>query len=299
MESIIKNSAKIDNVTKDKISSWLKGNYDEETKKIINDLISSSKEDELIDSFYKDLEFGTGGLRGLMGVGSNRINKYTIGAATQGLSNYLKLSFNGEQLKVAIAYDSRNLSDYFANITAEVFSANGIKVYFFPALRPTPQLSFAIRHYGCHSGVVITASHNPKEYNGYKAYWNDGAQMIAPHDKNVILEVQKIKDISEVNFERNDKLIEVLGDEIDKKYLDQITSLSISKKAIERQKDLKIVFTPLHGTGITLVPKVLDSMGFKNVIIVEEQAKPDGNFPTVIYPNPEEADALSLAVAKK
>ena len=298
MESSIKESVKIDNSTKDKINSWLQGNYDADTKSAIRNLLESKKEDELIDSFYRDLEFGTGGLRGVMGVGSNRMNKYTIGAATQGLSNYLKINFPDQQIKVAIAYDSRNNSDYFARVTAEVFSANGIKVYFFPALRPTPELSFAVRHFGCQSGVVITASHNPKEYNGYKAYWNDGAQMIAPHDKNVIKEVQKIKDVSEVKFERNDRLIENIGPEVDELYLNEIVSLSISKEAIKRQSDLKIVFTPLHGTGITLVPKVLEKMGFKNVTIVEEQAKPDGNFPTVVYPNPEEADAMSLAVKK-
>lgn len=298
MEGMIKESTKIDTQTRDKINSWLSGNYDQETKAAIRDLASASKEDELVDSFYRDLEFGTGGLRGIMGVGSNRMNKYTIGMATQGLANYLKLSFPGEQLKVAIAHDSRNNSDYFAKITAEVFSANGVKVYFFPALRPTPELSFALRHFKCHSGVVITASHNPKEYNGYKAYWNDGAQMIAPHDKNVIKEVQKIKDVSEVKFQRNEALIETITVDIDEKYLNEIVALSISKEAIARQSGLKIVYTPLHGTGITLVPEVLKKMGFRNVTIVEEQAKPDGNFPTVIYPNPEEADAMSLAVKK-
>ena len=298
MESTIKESIKIDAQTKNKIDSWLKGNYDAETKNSIKELIDNKKEEELVDSFYKELEFGTGGLRGVMGVGSNRINKYTVGMATQGLSNYLKKSFPGEKLKVAIAHDSRNNSDLFAKITAEVFSANDIKVYFFNALRPTPELSFAIRHFGCHSGVVITASHNPKEYNGYKAYWNDGAQMIAPHDKNVILEVQKIKEIDEVKFKRNDSLIEMIGEEVDKLYLQQIVDLSISKEAIKRQSDLKIVFTPLHGTGITLVPKVLEQFGFKNITVVEEQSKPDGNFPTVVYPNPEESEALSLAVKK-
>jgi phosphoglucomutase len=298
MESIINESTKIDSHTKEKIQKWLSGNYDNETKAAIRELIENKKEDELVDSFYRDLEFGTGGLRGIMGVGSNRMNKYTVGAATQGLCNYLKTSFPGEKIKVAIAYDSRNNSDLFAKITAEVFSANGIKVYFFKALRPTPELSYAVRLFGCHSGVVITASHNPKEYNGYKAYWNDGAQMIAPHDKNVITEVQKIKDVSEVKFERNESLIEIIGEEVDEKYLNEILALSISKDAIQRQKDLKIVFTPLHGTGITLVPGVLGKMGFTNVTIVGEQAEPDGNFPTVVYPNPEESEALSLAVKK-
>jgi phosphoglucomutase len=298
MESLMKDSIKIDGATKEKINSWLKGNFDQETKDIIKKMINEGKEDELIDSFYRDLEFGTGGLRGLMGQGTNRMNKYTVGMATQGLCNYLKKSFPNEQLKVAIAHDSRNNSDYFAKITAEVFSANNIKVYFFKELRPTPELSFTIRHFKCHSGVVITASHNPKEYNGYKAYWNDGAQMIAPHDKNTIAEVQKIKDVSEVKFKRNDSLIEMIGEEIDGLYLNKIAALSVSKDAIKRQKDLKIVFTPIHGTGITLVPEILKKLGFTNVTIVEEQAKPDGNFPTVIYPNPEEADALSLAVKK-
>ncbi|MCR6638880.1 MAG: phospho-sugar mutase [Sporocytophaga sp.] len=298
MEDTLIESTKIDKATKDRINQWLNGNYDSQTKDEIKGLIKGGKEDELIDSFYKDLEFGTGGLRGIMGVGSNRMNKYTIGMATQGLSNYLKKSFPGEQLKVAIAHDSRNNSDYFAKITAEVFSANGIKVYFFKALRPTPELSFAVRLLGCHGGVVLTASHNPKEYNGYKAYWKDGAQMIAPHDKNTITEVQNIKDVSDIKFQRNDALIENIGEEIDSKYLDMIHSLSISKDAIKRQKDLKIVFTPIHGTGIVLVPDVLKKFGFTNINVVEEQSKPDGNFPTVVYPNPEEPDALSLALKK-
>jgi phosphoglucomutase len=281
-----------------KIDTWLTGNYDDDTKKEIQQLLDAGNVTELADAFYKPLEFGTGGLRGTMGVGSNRMNKYTVGMATQGLANYLKQSFPGEQIKVAIAHDSRNKSDYFARITADVFSANGCKVYFFKELRPTPELSFAIRHLGCHSGVVVTASHNPKEYNGYKAYWNDGAQMIAPHDKNVIKEVEKIQSVDEVKFDRVESNIEIIGEELDKVYIDKILSLSISKDAIKRQKDLKIVFTPIHGTGITLVPKVLEKMGFTNVTVVQEQATPDGNFPTVIYPNPEEKEALSLAVKK-
>jgi len=297
MESAIM-SSKIDAATKEKIQKWLDGNIDKDTKDAIKKMISENKEDELIDSFYKDLEFGTGGLRGLMGPGSNRMNKYTIGMATQGLSNYLKKSFPNEQIKVAIAHDSRNNSDYFAKITAEVFSANGIKVYFFKELRPTPELSFAIRHLKCHSGVVITASHNPKEYNGYKAYWNDGAQMIYPHDVNVIKEVQSIKDINEVKFDRKDNLIETISDSVDEAYLNQIVALSISKDAIKRQKNLKIVYTPIHGTGITMVPQVLKKFGFENVTVVEEQSKPDGNFPTVVYPNPEESEAMNLAVKK-
>lgn len=298
MNPLFPQFTKLDESTKQKINNWQSAAFDTETKQILSSLIADSKEEELIDSFYKDLEFGTGGLRGIMGVGTNRINKYTIGMATQGLSNYLKKSFPNEQLKVAIAHDSRNNSDFFANITAEVFSANGIEVYFFKALRPTPELSFAIRHFGCHSGVVITASHNPKEYNGYKAYWNDGAQMVAPHDKNVITEVQEIASVSDVKFDRNAALIHLIGEEIDALYTDQIASLSISKDAIKRQHDLKIVFTPIHGTGITVVPETLSKMGFTNVILVEEQASPNGDFPTVVYPNPEEADAMNLAVLK-
>lgn len=297
MNNTINLSSKIDNATREKIHTWLQGDFDHETKHAVQDLIDSNQ-DELLESFYKDLEFGTGGLRGTMGVGTNRINKYTIGMATQGLANYLKKSFPNEQLKVAIAHDSRNNSPFFAKITAEVFSANGIKVYFFEALRPTPELSFAIRHFNCHSGVVITASHNPKEYNGYKAYWNDGAQMIAPHDKNVIKEVQAITNISDVKFQRNDSLIEKVGKEVDSVYLEKITSLSVSKEAIKRQHDLKIVFSSIHGTGITLVPDVLKKFGFTNINTVEEQDTPDGNFPTVVYPNPEEPEALSLALKK-
>jgi phosphoglucomutase len=287
---------KIDKTTQDRINTWLSGNYDEQTKSEIRKLIADGKEDDLIDSFYKNLEFGTGGLRGIMGVGSNKMNKYTIGAATQGLANYLKKNFPSQQIKVAIAYDSRNNSDVFAKITADVFSANGIYVYLFSALRPTPLLSFAVRYLGCQSGIVLTASHNPKEYNGYKAYWNDGGQMVAPHDTNVINEVTAIKDISEVNFNGDPMLIEILGTEIDSVYIEQVKALSVNPEAIKRQKDMKIVFTPIHGTGITLVPALLERFGFANVTVVKEQSTPDGNFPTVVYPNPEEGDALSLAI---
>jgi phosphoglucomutase len=289
-------SSKIDKPTQDRINTWLSGNYDEQTKSEIRTLIANGKEDDLIDSFYKELEFGTGGLRGIMGVGSNKMNKYTIGAATQGLANYLKKNFPNQQIKVAIAYDSRNNSDVFAKITADVFSANGIYVYLFSALRPTPLLSFTIRYLGCQSGIVLTASHNPKEYNGYKAYWNDGGQMIAPHDTNVIDEVSAIKDISEVNFNGDPMLIEMVGTEIDSVYIEQVKALSVNPEAIKRQKDMKIVFTPIHGTGITLVPALLERFGFENVTVVKEQSIPDGNFPTVVYPNPEEGDALSLAI---
>lgn len=283
-----------------KVKSWLSGNYDQETKSSIQQLIDSDSITELTDSFYKDLEFGTGGLRGLIGIGSNRMNRYTVGAATQGLANYLNKNFAGEQIKVAIAYDSRIKSDEFADIIANIFSASGITVYLFEALRPTPELSFAIRLLGCHSGVVVTASHNPKEYNGYKAYWTDGSQVVAPHDKNIIGEVNAISSVDEIRFDGNAALIHKIGAGVDEQYLEQILSLSISKEAIARQKDLKIVYTPLHGTGVTLVPQLLGKMGFENVTVIEEQAEPAGNgqFPTVVYPNPEETEAMDLAVRK-
>lgn len=282
----------------DKAKSWLNSNIDADARQQIEQWISQNNEEELTEAFYKDLEFGTGGLRGIMGIGSNRINKYTIGMATQGLANYLKKKFSGEEISVAIAHDSRNNSRFFAETTAAVFSANGIKVYLFDALRPTPELSFAIRALGCQSGVVLTASHNPKEYNGYKAYWNDGGQLVPPHDKNVIAEVGKIQSIDDVKFKKDDSKIRLIGKDIDKQYLDVLARLSVSPDAIKAQHDLKIVFTPIHGTGITLVPAILEKIGFTNVHIVEEQAEPNGNFPTVVYPNPEEAEALSLALKK-
>jgi phosphoglucomutase len=288
----------IDQSTQATINQWLGGNYDEKTKAEIQALVDQDATTDLIDSFYKSLEFGTGGLRGIMGAGSNRINKYTIGTATQGLANYLNNKYPGEKISVAIAHDSRNNSDYFAKITADVFSANGIYVYFFEALRPTPELSFAVRHFGCKSGVMLTASHNPKEYNGYKAYGADGGQFTSPDDKLVIDEVNKISSIDEVKFDRVEANIELIGEAVDKLYLDGITALSISPEAIKRQHDLKIVYSPIHGTGITLVPKALEQFGFTNVTLVEEQSKPDGNFPTVVYPNPEEKDALTLAMNK-
>lgn len=257
-----------------------------------------AESEELTDAFYKDLEFGTGGLRGIMGVGSNRINKYTIGMATQGLANYLLKVYGKQQISVAIAHDSRNNSKFFGQITADVFSANGIKVYFFEDLRPTPELSFAVRHFGCQGGVVITASHNPKEYNGYKVYWNDGAQVTPPHDKNIIAEVQKIKGIDEVKFTRNEALIEEIGKDVDELYLKSIVKLSVSKEAVANQKNLGIVYSPIHGTGHALVPEVLSKMGFTNIHTVEEQSTPDGNFPTVVYPNPEETEALTMALEK-
>lgn len=288
----------LDSQTQQTIDTWLSGNYDEQTKSTIKSLVDQQASTELTDSFYKSLEFGTGGLRGIMGVGSNRINKYTIGTATQGLSNYLLKKYPSEKICVAIAHDSRNNSDVFANITADVFSANGIKVYFFTALRPTPELSFAIRELDCKSGVMLTASHNPKEYNGYKAYGPDGGQFTSPDDKMVMDEVAAIQSIDEVKFQRNEANIEMIGEEIDQKYLNQITALSVSPDAISRQKNLKIVYSPIHGTGITLVPAALEQFGFTNVTVVEEQSKPDGNFPTVVYPNPEEKEALTLALKK-
>ena len=277
---------------------WLEGKYDEKTKQQVKNLIENDQ-NELIESFYKDLEFGTGGLRGIMGVGTNRMNKYSVGMATQGLANYLKKMFlDVEQIKVAIACDSRNNSEYFAQITAEVFSANNFKVFLFDDLRPTPELSFAVRYLKCQSGIVITASHNPKEYNGYKAYWDDGGQLISPHDKNVIDEVKKIKGIEEVKFEAKPENIEIIGEKIDKIYLEKIKELSLSPEIIKKHKDLKIVFTPIHGAGTSLVPESLKMYGFENVFEVEEQKIPDGNFPTVKSPNPEEPAALSLAIKK-
>ena len=288
----------LETATQSTINEWLNGNYDQKTKDEIQQLLDKEAYTELTDSFYRNLEFGTGGLRGIMGAGSNRINKYTIGTATQGLSNYLLNKYPGEKIKVAIAHDSRNNSDYFAGITADVFSANGIHVYFFNALRPTPELSFAIRELGCRSGVMLTASHNPKEYNGYKAYGADGGQFTSPDDTMVMDEVAKIKSIDEVKFTRIDANVELIGEDLDQSYLDKITALSVSPEAIARQKDLKIVYSPIHGTGITLVPKALAQFGFANVALVEEQSTPDGNFPTVVYPNPEEKEALTLALRK-
>ncbi|GGC59698.1 phosphoglucomutase [Pedobacter quisquiliarum] len=284
--------------TLDTINKWLNGNYDKTTKAEIQDLLDKNETTALTDAFYRDLEFGTGGLRGIMGAGSNRINKYTIGTATQGLSNYLLKKYPGEKISVAIAHDSRNNSDVFSKVTADVFSANGIHVYFFEALRPTPELSFAIRHLKCKSGVMLTASHNPKEYNGYKAYGEDGGQFTAPDDKLVMQEVAAITDISQVKFDRIEENIEEIGTGIDNLYLEEIAKLSVSPEAILRQNDLKIVYSPIHGTGITLAPKALAKFGFTNVTVVEEQSEPDGNFPTVVYPNPEEKEAMTLALQK-
>jgi phosphoglucomutase len=281
-----------------KANVWLQGNYDADVKQQIQTLLDNKAYTELTDSFYRDLEFGTGGLRGIMGPGSNRINKYTIGAATQGLANHLKKSYPGVKIKVAIAHDSRNNAELFSRITAEVFSANDIYVYFFKALRPTPELSFAVRVLGCKSGVMLTASHNPKEYNGYKAYGADGGQFVSPEDKAVMDEVAAISSVDDIKFNRVDANIEEIGEEIDEQYLNAITKLSISPEVIKRQNDLKIVYSPIHGTGITLVPQALKRFGFENVILVDEQTTPDGNFPTVVYPNPEEKEALTLALKK-
>jgi phosphoglucomutase len=288
----------IDNKIIQRAKVWLEGGYDEKTKETIRDMMENNPK-ELTEAFYKDLEFGTGGLRGIMGVGTNRMNKYTVGMATQGLANYLKKMFPDKGLiKVAIAHDSRHNNTFFAGTTADVFSANGIKVYLFDGLRPTPELSFAIRHLDCQAGVVITASHNPPEYNGYKAYWEDGGQLVAPHDKNVIKEVNRIIDISEVKFDRNQNLVETIGENIDKIYVNEVKSLSLSPEIIKRQKDFKIVYTPIHGTGVKLVPMCLKAFGFENIINVPEQDVIDGNFPTVKSPNPEEPEALSMAIEK-
>ncbi len=287
----------MDSAIQHKIDVWLTGNYDQETKSSIQKL-QTENPTELTDSFYQNLEFGTGGLRGIMGVGTNRMNKYTVGMATQGYANYLKEVYPDGGVSVAIAHDSRNNSRFFAETTANVFGANGIKVFLFESLRPTPELSFAIRTLGCQGGVVCTASHNPKEYNGYKAYWNDGSQLVPPHDKNVINEVDKIKSVDDVQWSGGEQNIEIIGKEMDEKYIEMVKSLSVYPEVIEKQHDLKIVYTPIHGTGITLTPQVLQRFGFTNVHIVEEQKTPDGNFPTVGYPNPEERETMSIALAK-
>ena len=281
-----------------KINQWLQPAFDAETRNAIQKLIDAGNETELTDSFYRNLEFGTGGLRGVMGPGTNRMNVYTVAMATQGLANYLLKCYPGQQLSVAIAHDSRNNSPLFARTTADVFTANGIRVYFFTELRPTPELSFAIRHFGCQSGVVITASHNPREYNGYKAYWNDGAQMVSPHDKNTIAEVEKITGPDQVKMQGNPDLLVPVLKEVDEAYLERIFGNSVNPGVIRRQKDLRIVYSSLHGTGITLVPEILQRLGFENVQVVEEQATPDGSFPTVVYPNPEETEAMTLALRK-
>ncbi|HLF45822.1 MAG TPA: phospho-sugar mutase [Chitinophagaceae bacterium] len=281
----------------EKANTWLNGNFDEDTKISVQKMMEEN-EKELAESFYKNLEFGTGGLRGIMGVGTNRINKYTIGMSTQGFANYLNKTYPGGNVSVAIAHDCRNNSRFFAETTANVFAANGIKVYLFEDLRPTPELSFAIRYFGCQAGVNCTASHNPKEYNGYKAYWNDGGQLVPPHDKNVIMEVEKIESVDEVKWSGGEKNIILIGKETDTAYLEMVKGLSVYPEIIEKQKDLKIVYTPIHGAGIMLVPQVLKKFGFINVHVVEEQSNVSGDFPTVIYPNPEESEAMSIGLKK-
>lgn len=281
----------------EKAEKWLTPAYDAETQAEVKRMLQNPDKTELIDSFYKDLEFGTGGLRGIMGAGSNRMNIYTVGAATQGLSNYLNKCFAGKgQISVVVGHDCRNNSDKFAKITADIFSANGIKVYLFDDLRPTPEVSFAIRHFGCQSGINITASHNPREYNGYKAYWDDGAQVLAPHDTAIIDEVNKVK-VADIKFNGNKDLIQSIGKEVDEIYLKQVHTISIDPEVIKRQKNLSIVYTPLHGAGRVLIPDSLKVWGFENVNCVPEQMVKDGNFPTVVSPNPENAEALTLAIA--
>lgn len=283
----------------EKANKWLGAEYDEETRAAVKAMLENEDKTELIESFYKDLEFGTGGLRGIMGAGSNRMNIYTVGAATQGLSNYLKVAFADlPEIKVVVGHDVRNNSRKFAEIVADIFSANGIKVYLFDSCRPTPEISFAIRHLGCQSGVIITASHNPKEYNGYKAYWNDGAQMIAPHDVNTIKYVNEVTDVKDIKFQGDKSRIEIIGENIDKVYLDKIKTLSLSPDAIQKHHDMKIVYTPIHGTGMKLIPRSLRNFGFTNIIGVPEQEVESGDFPTVASPNPEEPSAMAMGIAK-
>ena len=282
-----------------KANTWLTGDYDSETKSEVKRMLDSEDKTELIESFYKDLEFGTGGLRGIMGVGTNRMNKYTVGSATQGLSNYLLQEFSTlDQIKVVIGHDCRNNSREFAEISADIFTANGIKVYLFEDLRPTPEVSYAIRKLGCQSGIMLTASHNPKEYNGYKAYWDDGAQVIPPHDKNIIAEVNKITSASNIKFNGNKSLIESLGKEMDEMFINDLKAVLLSPDCIKKHHDIKIVYTPLHGTGAVILPKAMKAFGFTNFMMVEEQAVISGDFPTVKSPNPEEPSALAMAVEK-
>lgn len=283
----------------DKAKTWLEENYDAETKQEVQNMLDNEDKTQLIDAFYKDLEFGTGGLRGIMGAGSNRMNIYTVGAATQGLANYLLTEFADlEEIKVVIGHDCRNNSRKFAEISADIFSANGIKVYIFEDLRPTPEISYAIRKLRCQSGIMITASHNPKEYNGYKAYWNDGAQVLGPHDRNIIGEVNRISSIDDIKFNGDKSKIEVIGKDMDNAFIEEIKNLVLSPEAIENQKDIKMVYTPIHGTGVKIVPQALQAVGFTNIINVPEQDVVSGDFPTVISPNPEEPAALDLAIKK-
>ena len=286
-----------------KAEAWLSSSvYDAATQAEVRKMLDNADKTELVESFYQNLEFGTGGLRGIMGVGTNRMNIYTVGAATQGLSNYLNKNFKDlKEIAVVVGHDCRNNSRLFAEVSANIFAANGIKVYLFDDMRPTPEMSFAIRQLGCQSGIILTASHNPKEYNGYKAYWDDGAQVLAPHDKGIIDEVNKVsaEDIKGLHtvLDTANPLIEIIGEEIDKLYLDKIKTISIDPDVIQRQKDMKIVYTPIHGTGMMLIPRSLQLWGFENVNTVPEQMVKDGNFPTVVSPNPENAEALSMAIA--
>lgn len=291
-------SLKLDKTTEKNIRTWLRGKYDAETKAAIEKLISEGDSTQLTDSFYKNLEFGTGGMRGEIGVGSNRMNQYTVGAATQGLANYLNKVYPEGGVKVAIAYDSRQFSPEFAQVAADILSANGLTVYLYKALRPTPQLSFTVRELGCQAGIVITASHNPREYNGYKVYWEDGSQVVAPHDKNIVAEVNAISNVRDIKFKGVKKRIKMIGEALDKKYLKAVKSIAVAPRTIAKQKDLKIVFSSIHGTGITMVPPALAQLGFTQVQVVEAQAEPNGQFPTVIYPNPEEKEAMSMALAQ-
>lgn len=281
----------------EKATKWLTPAYDAQTQAEVKRMLDNEDKTELIECFYKDLEFGTGGLRGIMGAGSNRVNIYTVGAATQGLANYLNASFKGlKQISAVVGYDCRNNSSLFAEISANIFSANGIKVYLFEDMRPTPQMSFVIRHLGCQSGIILTASHNPREYNGYKAYWDDGAQVLAPHDEGIINEVTKVASAADIKFEGNKDLIQVIGEDMDRIYLDAVKSVSIDPAVIARHKDMKIVYTPIHGTGMMLIPRALKMWGFDNVHTVPQQMIKDGNFPTVVSPNPENAEALTMAL---
>jgi len=292
----MKNNTHLDSSTQKSINKWLNEPYDQDSKNQINQWIASEAWETLTDAFYKDLEFGTGGMRGIMGIGSNRINKYTLAAATQGLSNFLLHTYPNETISVALTHDSRNNAEIFADIVADVFSANGIKVFYFDALRPTPELSFAIRELGCKSGVMLTASHNPKEYSGYKVYREDGCQIIAPQDKEIVNEVLNIQSLSQIKFQRNPELVERIGHEMDAQYMQAICALSLRPESIVKQKDLAIVFSPIHGTAVTIVPETLKRLGFENISVVKAQCTIDGNFPTVIYPNPEEKEALQMAI---
>ena len=296
------NNAELIKQCEERAQQWLTPAFDEETRNEVKAMLEAEDKSALVDAFYQNLEFGTGGLRGIMGVGSNRMNIYTVGAATQGLSNYLNKNFKDlDQISVVVGHDCRNNSRLFAEISANIFSANGIKVYLFEDMRPTPEMSFAIRHFGCQSGINITASHNPREYNGYKAYWDDGAQVLAPHDKGIIDEVNKISSATDIKFEGNKDLIQIVGEEVDSVYLNKVKTISIDPEVIKRQKDLKIVYTPIHGTGMMLIPRALKQWGFENVHTVPEQMVKSGDFPTVVSPNPENAEALSMAIdlAKK